>query len=897
MSFLPSLSSAEFRRFSGSWFSRIVLVAIITVPSLYGGLLVWANRDVTTHLNGMSAAVVNNDEMVEITGDDGKKQPVMVGRLVASKLTTSTDKQNLDWELTDADTASKGLEDGTYYAVLTIPEGFSSAAVSTQDADGVRAATMDLKTNDAVSYLSGNIASTIGRVVAGEVGNQLSEQYLDKVYVGLNTVKKSLTDAGNGAGRLAKGSKDLSSGAGQLDQGTERLTVGLSDLANGADKLAAGTGDLSGGIGRLSSGAGDLADGAGTLASGNTQLAQGLGQLESSTAALPQQVGQLSAGAKKVADGNRQLADGATKLSDGLKRAQAPVSQLPTQTKALADGATKLADGATALGKAGQQLTPAAGQLTTGAAGLRAGADKLADGADRLSAGTKTLATGAQDLSAGATKASEGVGRYTGAVSQLAASCEKSGAAPQYCEQLAAVAATGPQLTEGSDAVATGAQRLAVGAAPLAKGAGDLAIGGQALADGAVKFADGATKYADGATRLADGATRLGTGATPLRDGLTKLADGIPALAKGIGDASTGADRLATATGQLATGSEKLSAGLDKFAAATPQLVGGIQRASTAADQLAQGATKLSAGATQLSTGARSAAQGAQKLDDGASKLAKGTADAQDGASKLNDGTGKLVDGSKELAKGSDELATGLQDGAKKAPSYSKNDREKLGEVVADPVRADVSRINAVPGYGHGLAPYFMAIGLWVGAMGMFFVIRPLPKRAIASTAASWRVALAGYATPALLGICQAILQVLVVRYWVDLDVAHLPALFALAVLTSLAFIAINQALVAALGTKGRFVALVLVVLQLSAAGATYPIESSPEFFQKLHPWLPLTYGVNAFRSLIAGGGLHVGPAVASLTAWIVLSGAVTIYAARSQRTWTPQRLRPHLAL
>uniref|UniRef100_UPI0028ACAE40 YhgE/Pip domain-containing protein n=1 Tax=Mobilicoccus sp. TaxID=2034349 RepID=UPI0028ACAE40 len=346
MPFLPSLSSAEFRRFSGSLFNRIVLVAIMTVPSLYGGLLVWANRDVTTHLDGMRAAVVNHDEMVEVKGSDGKKQPVMVGRLVASKLTTSTDQQNLDWELTDDEKADAGLKDGTYYAVLTIPKGFSKAAVSTQHADSVHQATMDLQTNDAVSYLSGNIAATIGRVVAGEVGSQLSEQYLDNVYIGLNTVKENLTDAGEGAGKLAKGSKDLSGGASQLDQGTQRLTVGLSDLATGADRLASGTGDLSGGLGQLSGGASTLATGAGAVANGNKQLAQGLSQLNSATSALPDQVGQLSAGATQLADGNRRLAEGATALSDGLSRAQAPLSELPTQTRALADGATTLADGA-----------------------------------------------------------------------------------------------------------------------------------------------------------------------------------------------------------------------------------------------------------------------------------------------------------------------------------------------------------------------------------------------------------------------------------------------------------------------------------------------------------------------------------------------------------------------
>ncbi|MDO5628817.1 MAG: YhgE/Pip family protein, partial [Mobilicoccus sp.] len=235
MSLLPSLSSAELRRFTHSWTARIVLIGIVIVPALYAGLLTWSNRDANTHLNAMPAAIVNQDEMVTIADADGNDQPVMVGRLVAGRLISEDDPQNLSWTLTDEQTAADGLADGSYYAVLTIPEGFSAAAVSTQDPADVRAATMTLQTNDAVSYLAGNIAASIGAATARGVGDQLSAQYLDQVYLGFNQIQENLAEAGDGAGELADGSAQVADGASELSDGTRQLTVGLGELAGGAD--------------------------------------------------------------------------------------------------------------------------------------------------------------------------------------------------------------------------------------------------------------------------------------------------------------------------------------------------------------------------------------------------------------------------------------------------------------------------------------------------------------------------------------------------------------------------------------------------------------------------------------------------------------------------------------
>lgn len=177
--------------------------------------------------------------------------------------------------------------------------------------------------------------------------------------------------------------------------------------------------------------------------------------------------------------------------------------------------------------------------------------------------------------------------------------------------------------------------------------------------------------------------------------------------------------------------------------------------------------------------------------------------------------------------------------------------------------------------------------------MGLFFMLRPLPQRAIASTAPSWRVALAGFAPGALFGVVQALVLTAVLHWWVGISIASPWLFLAFAILASLAFVAINHALVAALGAPGRFVGLLLIVLQLSAAGATYPIETTPEFFQVLHPLLPLTYAVRAFRSLIAGGTLHLAPAAAALACWLLAALVLTVFAAHRQRSWSLARLRP----
>ena len=95
-----------------------------------------------------------------------------------------------------------------------------------------------------------------------------------------------------------------------------------------------------------------------------------------------------------------------------------------------------------------------------------------------------------------------------------------------------------------------------------------------------------------------------------------------------------------------------------------------------------------------------------------------------------------------------------------------------------------------------------MALALWVGGIAFYFVAPPLRK----TGHITWLTGLRSYVPGAVMAATQATTVVLVLRYAVGVQVANLPGLWALAALASMAFLAINQALVALLGTVGRFI-------------------------------------------------------------------------------------------
>ncbi len=378
------------------------LLGVLLVPLVVAGVLVWALWDPQDRLDTMTAAIVNLDEPVTVEG-----QVVPLGRQLTAGL-VGAEEPNYDWEITDADTADAGLADGRFAAVVTIPADFSAAATSPSgSAAAARRATIDVSTSERSRLVDDALSTAVTSTAADVLGTQLTETYLENVYLGFSTLGDGLTDAAGGADGLAQG-------AGGLADGADGLASGASQLADGAGELAAGARQLATGVGRTD-------EGADQLAAGLAQLATGAGQLPSEADGQA-----LAGGATRVADGLGALDGALAQQATGLEQLSAACEasraapEFCTQLAGSATGLRTTADGVAPLTAGATTVAGAVGGLGQGLPALRTGIEQSAAGAAALATGTDRLATGADGLADGAGALADGIGRLPDGAVRLA---------------------------------------------------------------------------------------------------------------------------------------------------------------------------------------------------------------------------------------------------------------------------------------------------------------------------------------------------------------------------------------------------------------------------------------------------------------------------------------------
>ena len=239
------------------------------------------------------------------------------------------------------------------------------------------------------------------------------------------------------------------------------------------------------------------------------------------------------------------------------------------------------------------------------------------------------------------------------------------------------------------------------------------------------------------------------------------------------------------------------------------------------------------------------------------------------------------------------ELASGLSDGVKKVADATEGSDDKAA-MMAEPVTLEEQKYTTVDNYGSGFAPYFIALGLWVGALVMTFIFKPLNERLIMDGANPVIAAFCGLVPMLLVGAIQAVLLAFTIQVPCGIAVAHPVAYYLLTMLSSFVFCAAIQMVIALFGFPGKFAAVVLLMLQLTTAAGTFPIETEFPIFQALSPYLPMTYVVRALRQAMAGANLAlVGPNVAALCLFLAGCFAVTCLVAYRRRLVTLSDLHP----
>lgn len=592
-----------------------------------------------------------------------------------------------------------------------------------------------------------------------------------------------------------------------------------------------------------------------TLVAGLSKVAAGM-----STAAK---------GAGQLADGSAQLTSGAKTLHKGTQTVNVGQTVLATSASELASGSQHYVAGVTSADAGSEQLSSGLTQMQSKLPALMTGMTQLHAGTAQLAAGLNTATSGSSELARGAQQLNQSLTIFNSSSAQLASKSTQFAKALQtFSEQLSKAqagsqsAALAQLLTAVQSSLqqvsATQTQTIAATKSRVASAAADMHLTQAQI-----------TQLQTAAT--ADYQTSLSKQEAALKPLLAKLQTALTQLSAG----NTQSGQLNTVLGQLTTGANQLAAGNSKLAGAANQLQTGSQQLSTGAQQLNAGNQQLLAGAEQLNSSVGASlpqvaqlSQGVTQLNSGVSTLTTGLTTLSSKGQTLTSGSSQLAAGAQKLASGSDQLVSGsakLQAGSSSLQNGSTNLQQKLSagaaalpklhftkqnaKMVAHPATVKSTERDDVPNNGSAMAPYMAGVALYVLAMAINMMFDTVtPRKAPKSATAWWASKTAIINGVAVLGAT--------LEYGFLYLVAGLRPNLGLAswlvlVLTALVLMNMVTWLNLALDRLGAFVAMVLLVLQLSSSAGTYPIQLSGGFFQALHPYLPISYTVDALRHTI----------------------------------------------
>ncbi|HDK7175038.1 TPA: YhgE/Pip domain-containing protein [Clostridium botulinum] len=183
-----------------------------------------------------------------------------------------------------------------------------------------------------------------------------------------------------------------------------------------------------------------------------------------------------------------------------------------------------------------------------------------------------------------------------------------------------------------------------------------------------------------------------------------------------------------------------------------------------------------------------------------------------------------------------------------------KNNAKIESDFISNPVEIKENRIYPIPNYGSAMAPFFTTLSLWVGALILVSILSVDVKDIKGAKKLKVHEKYFGrYLTFMTIAIFQALIVSLGDIYLLKVYVSNKPIFILFSIFISIIFSMIIYTLVSVFGNVGKALGVILLVLQISASGGTFPIEVTPGFFQRINPLLPFTYAVSGMRESVGG--------------------------------------------
>ncbi|AWX94855.1 YhgE/Pip domain-containing protein [Streptococcus suis] len=786
--------SEKVKNFFKKPMTLITILGVSCVPALYNISFLTSMWDPYGRLDQLPVAVVNQDQSASFQdktltiGDD------MVDNMKESK--------SLDFHFVSETDAEKGLEEGDYYMVITLPEDLSEKASSLLT-DQPEPLTISYQTSKGHSFVASKMGESAMEKLKESVSETITETYTTAVFDSMGEIQNGMVEAADGSQKLTDGASQLESGSQTLSNGLTTLTTSGQSLVTGANQLATGLVSYTDGVNQAATGSQTLSSGLTTYTNGVASLASGAEQLNANSSQLIAGVGQLQSGASQV----EQLVTGANQLQAGLE-------QLASSTSLSAEQSSQIQALLTGL----PQLQAAINQLNdslSSIGGLAVDTSTLSSLLTEMGAQAQGLLTAAQ-------------ADKTASIAALQATATYQNLTADQQAELVGALQNSPSTT------ATAAQTILGQLSQLSQALSSLqSLSGMATQMSQLQSAVGQINTA--VNQALPGATtaieNLSSGLIQVNTALNQqVLPGTQALTSGVSQLQT----------QLSNGASQLMSGVTAYTAGVAQL-------ATGGAQLVANNSSIQSGGSQLTSGLATLASNSSQLVSGSGQLASGSQQLIAGADQLASGGQTLTSGISSLRTGSETLTNSLSSASQQLSVISVED--KNAQAVSQPVTLEHSDQDDVKTNGVGMAPYMVSVALMVAALSANVIfVKHIDNRSYKNR---WDWAKGKLLLNGTIASLAALILYGVLRL-IGIDPAHPMATLGLILLASWTFMALVTALVGWNNRFGSFASLIILLLQLGSSAGTYPIELSPRFFQVIQPYLPMTYSVSGLRQTIS---------------------------------------------
>ena len=344
--------------------------------------------------------------------------------------------------------------------------------------------------------------------------------------------------------------------------------------------------------------------------------------------------------------------------------------------------------------------------------------------------------------------------------------------------------------------------------------------------------------------RLQASADRL----SALQNAINKLADDME---KNVADAGANRQDVKNLVGQAQSAISNLKSDVDSsLRPQLEQLSGTINSATSSMENLR---AQLSAASSSVNDGSNGVREGLSKLQSTFSGI----------GNQLREASLKISDIHNKL---SDALQSG---NLAQVRTIIGSDPQALAVALAAPVGVTTIAVYPVENFGSQMAPFYTALALWVGSVLMIISIRSdvTTENVVEGLDSSHpaveyfkrhRVGLGEgflgrYMIFGLLALTQATIMCLGLLFFVKIQHVHPWLFMCTGWAIALVFSFLLYTFIATFGNAGKALGVLFLVLQITGAGGSFPLDILPSFFRAISPYLPATHGITALRAAIAG--------------------------------------------